>query len=121
MFAVPIDPRGRAQNGPDFQTAAADAARSLLLDHACVVQHLNVARDGLQRDLEWLGGLGKQQRTALELLEDAPADRIGERRKDAVEHVVIIFLVELSHCLAPRPVCAGFAEALRAADAFTTI
>src|SRR5262249_34803431 len=85
IFAVVVDPYGRLVDRSGVEAAAADAAGALLGDEPGAHQHLDVARDSLERDGERFGEFRYQQVAPIEPAQDGAAHRVGERRENAVE------------------------------------
>ena len=85
IFAVAIEPQRGLEDRPGFEPAAADPAGALLRDEAGPDQDLDVARHGLQRDIERRGQFRDEQILAVEPREHRAPHRIGQRGEDAVE------------------------------------
>src|SRR5690242_20325558 len=52
VFGIAIEPHRRRMGGASVEAAAADAPRALLAHQPRAHQHLDMARDRLERDLE---------------------------------------------------------------------
>jgi hypothetical protein len=52
-------------------------------------QHLDVARHGLQRDVEWCRQLRDEKVLSIQPVEDRPANRVGERTEDQIERSIV--------------------------------
>jgi len=85
IFAVAIEPQRGLEDRPGFEPAAADPAGALLRDEAGPDQDLDVARHGLQRDIERRGQFRDEQILAVEPRQHRAPHRIGQRGEDAVQ------------------------------------
>ena len=85
VFAVAIEPQRGLEDRAGFEPAAADPAGALLRDEAGPDQDLDVARHGLQRDIERRGQFRDEQILAIEPRQHRAPDGVGERGKDTVE------------------------------------
>ena len=86
VFAVAVEPQRGLEDRAGFEPAAADPARALLRDEAGADQNLDVARHGLQRNIEGRGQFRDEQIFAVQPRQHRAPHRIGKRREDAVEH-----------------------------------
>ena len=77
VLAVAVEPDGRGvEIGPASRRQRLMRPRALLAHEAGAHQHLDVARDGLQRDREVRRHLRHQQVAPVQEVEDAPPDRV---------------------------------------------
>ena len=86
VLAVTVEPQRGLEDRAGFEPVAADPAGALLRDEAGPDQDLDVARHGLQRDIERRGQFRDEQILAVEPRQHRAAHRIGKRGEDAVEH-----------------------------------
>jgi len=85
IAAVAVEPQRRLKDRTSIEPAATDAAAALLGHETGAHQHLDVARNRLQRNLEWRRQLGDQQVFTIKLVEYLAANRVRECAEHRIE------------------------------------
>src|SRR5262249_4713423 len=90
ILAVAVEPDCGVEDRPRHPAAAPDAPGPCLGHQRGAHEHLDGLRHRLQRDVEMLRDLRRQELLPVETAQDGAAYRIGERREHLIERVLAV-------------------------------
>jgi hypothetical protein len=91
IAAVAVEPKRGGEDRPGIEPAAADPAAALLRHQPGAHQHLDVARDRLQRNVKRRGELGHEPIFTIQSVEYRAPNWIGEGAEHPVQHLIVGF------------------------------